>query len=103
MTSRRVLLIGGTGPVGQSSIGHLLEAGHTVALAHTGRHEARPDVEHLHGDRTTLLAPGGPVDRVARAVAGGLEYAPAGRFACNVGDPRDFTYGALAALRSCEA
>jgi nucleoside-diphosphate-sugar epimerase len=61
----RVLFIGGTGPVGQASVPHLLAAGHEVALAHSGRHE--PDVlselEHLHGERDSLLAAGGPAER----------------------------------------
>jgi nucleoside-diphosphate-sugar epimerase len=61
----RVLFIGGTGPVGQATIPHLLSAGHEVAIAHTGAHE--PDVlaqlEHLHGGRAELLAPGGPAER----------------------------------------
>jgi nucleoside-diphosphate-sugar epimerase len=61
----RVLFVGGTGPVGQASVPHLLAAGHKVALAHTGRHEP-PELaglEHLHGSRDELLAPGGPVER----------------------------------------
>lgn len=37
------------------------------------------------------------VDRVGRAIAASLERAPEGFWACNVGDPRDLTYGALAA------
>src|ERR687897_410323 len=211
----RVLLIGGTGPVGLSALPHLLEAGHTVAVAHTGAHEpaGATEVEHIHGSREQLLRergaverwrpdalvdsfPGGataggeaheplelPLDpmpiredaarrpprradaahdnvamedaltgpqavtvlrpgaiygpflhprvlrewylvgrvargerklplpdggtqlfhrvaaeRVGRAVAAALERAPAGRWECNVGDPRDFTFGALAAL-----
>jgi nucleoside-diphosphate-sugar epimerase len=61
----RVLLVGGTGPVGQASVPHLLGDGHDVAVAHTGTHEL-PElarVEHLHGDRAALLAAGGPVER----------------------------------------
>jgi nucleoside-diphosphate-sugar epimerase len=63
----RVMLVGGTGPVGQSSLPQLLAAGHAVALAHTGAHEppGLPDVEHLHGSRDELLAEGGPVERWA--------------------------------------
>lgn len=58
---RRILFIGGTGPLGQASVPHLLQAGHEVALAHTGRHEtaALEGLEHLHGERAELLAPGG--------------------------------------------
>jgi nucleoside-diphosphate-sugar epimerase len=37
-------------------------------------------------------------ERVGRAVAAALERAPQGRWECYVGDPRDFTFGALAAL-----
>ena len=61
----RVLFLGGTGPVGLSSLPHLLAAGHEVALAHTGAHEpdAARDVEHLHGERDALVAPGGPAER----------------------------------------
>jgi nucleoside-diphosphate-sugar epimerase len=63
----RVLFIGGTGPVGQSALPHLLAAGHSVAIAHSGSHEPPdlPDVEHLHGPRDELLAAGGPVERWA--------------------------------------
>jgi hypothetical protein len=35
----RVLFVGATGPVGLTSVPHLLAGGHEVALAHTGRHE----------------------------------------------------------------
>ena len=35
----RVILVGGTGPVGQSALPHLLAAGHSVAVAHSGAHE----------------------------------------------------------------
>jgi nucleoside-diphosphate-sugar epimerase len=65
----RVLFIGGTGPVGQATVPHLLEAGHEVVLAHSGAHEppALAELEHLHGDRGTLLAPGGPAERARPA------------------------------------
>jgi nucleoside-diphosphate-sugar epimerase len=61
----RVVLIGGTGPVGQSATPHLLAGGHELAVAHSGAHEPPGvvDVEHLHGDRAELLAEGGPVER----------------------------------------
>ena len=61
----RVLLVGGTGPVGQCAAHHLEADGHQVAAAHTGAHEpADPGaVEHLHGTREALLAPGGPAER----------------------------------------
>jgi nucleoside-diphosphate-sugar epimerase len=61
---RRVLFIGGTGPLGQATVPHLLEAGHEVALAHTGRHEAAglEQLEHLHGERANLLGRGSPAE-----------------------------------------
>jgi nucleoside-diphosphate-sugar epimerase len=61
----RVLFIGGTGPVGQASVPHLLAAGHEVAVAHSGAHEpeALATLEHLHGDRDALLARGGVAER----------------------------------------
>jgi nucleoside-diphosphate-sugar epimerase len=62
----RVLFIGGTGPVGQAAVPHLLAAGHDVVLAHTGAHEppGLAALHHLHGDRAALLAPGGPAEAV---------------------------------------
>ncbi len=62
----RVLFLGGTGPVGQAAVPHLLAAGHDIVLAHTGAHEppALAALEHLHGDRAALLAPGGAAERV---------------------------------------
>src|SRR5262245_14178461 len=61
----RVLFIGGTGPVGRAAVPHLLAAGHEVVLAHTGTHEPPElaELEHLHGERAALLAPGGPAER----------------------------------------
>jgi nucleoside-diphosphate-sugar epimerase len=61
----RVVFIGGTGPLGQGAIPHVLEGGHEVAVAHSGGHEppALTHVEHLHGDRAALLAARGPVKR----------------------------------------
>lgn len=61
----RVLFIGGTGPVGLSSLPHVLAVGHEAAVAHTGAHEpdAAREVEHLHGSREELLAPDGPAER----------------------------------------
>jgi nucleoside-diphosphate-sugar epimerase len=101
----RVLFIGGTGPVGQAAVPHLLDAGHDVVLAHTGADEpsALSPLEHLHGERGALLAPGGPAER-ARPEAiwtrspAALDRAPVGTSPCNVGDPRDLTFGGLAAL-----
>jgi nucleoside-diphosphate-sugar epimerase len=61
----RVLLVGGTGPVGIATIPLLLEDGWEVAVAHGGGHEPEEasDVEHLHGTRKELLDAGGPVER----------------------------------------
>jgi nucleoside-diphosphate-sugar epimerase len=61
----RIVLVGGTGPVGQAAIPHLLAAGHELAVAHSGAHEppVAPDVEHLHGSRDALLASDGAVKR----------------------------------------
>src|SRR5688572_9292186 len=94
----RVMLIGGTGPVGRSALPHLLAAGHSVAVAHSGAHEPPdlPDVEHLHGAREELLAAGGPVDRWAPEAlvdtfAGGATAAKArqlGRLAERCGSQR---------------
>lgn len=60
-----MLFVGGTGPVGQAAIPHVLAGGHEVAVAHTGGHEpaALAALEHLHGTRDVLLAPGGPIER----------------------------------------
>jgi nucleoside-diphosphate-sugar epimerase len=56
-------------------------------------------------ERTLALPDGGTqifhrvaIDRVGRAVAAALERAPDGWWACNVGDPTDFTFGGLANL-----
>jgi nucleoside-diphosphate-sugar epimerase len=48
----RVLVVGGTGPTGVPIVNHFLQAGATVAIFHSGTHEAEFDapVEHLHGD-----------------------------------------------------
>lgn len=78
----RVLFLGGTGPVGEAAVPHLVAAGHEVALAHSGRHEAFEELEHLHGPRTELLAPGGPAERwrpevVIDTFAGGATAAKA--------------------------
>jgi nucleoside-diphosphate-sugar epimerase len=61
----RIILVGGTGPVGQAATPHLLAAGHELAVAHSGTHEppGAPDVEHLHGSRDALLASDGAVKR----------------------------------------
>jgi nucleoside-diphosphate-sugar epimerase len=63
----RVLFIGGTGPVGQSSVPRLLDDGHEVAVAHSGAHEPPgvSEVEHLHGRREALLSPSGAAERWA--------------------------------------
>ena len=57
------------------------------------------------GERRLPLPAGGTqlfhrvaIDRVGRAVAAALDRAPDGFWACNVADPRDLTFGALARL-----
>lgn len=59
------------------------------------------------GERALPLLAGGTqlfhrmaLDRVGRAIAAALEHAPAGRWAANVADPQDLTYGGLATLVS---
>lgn len=61
----RVAFIGGTNFVGPVSVRALVDAGHQVAVAHSGGHEAEGlvQVEHLHGLRADLLASEGPVQR----------------------------------------
>jgi nucleoside-diphosphate-sugar epimerase len=48
----KVLVVGGTGPSGVPLVNEFLRAGATVAVYHSGRHEAEfeGEVEHLHGD-----------------------------------------------------
>lgn len=50
--TRRVLVVGGTGPTGPYIVNEFLRDGAQVAIYHTGRHEVDFDseVEHLHGD-----------------------------------------------------
>jgi nucleoside-diphosphate-sugar epimerase len=57
------------------------------------------------GDHRLLLPAGGTqlfhrvaLDRVGDAVAASIERAPPGLWACNVCDPQDLTFGALARL-----
>lgn len=63
----RVVLIGGTGPLGRTALPYLLGAGHEVAVAHSSAHEPpdASDAEHLHGSREMLLSVDGPVERWA--------------------------------------
>jgi 2'-hydroxyisoflavone reductase len=53
-----LLVLGGTVFVGRAVVDAALERGHTVTVFHRGQHgeDAHPDVEHLHGDRTSDLA-----------------------------------------------
>lgn len=48
----RVLVVGGTGPSGVPLVNSFLRGGYSVAVYHTGQHEAEFEgrVEHLHGD-----------------------------------------------------
>jgi nucleoside-diphosphate-sugar epimerase len=57
--------MGGTFYLGPVAVRHLVEAGHTVVVAHSGQHEHPDvqDVEHIHGSRHELLSEGGRVDR----------------------------------------
>jgi nucleoside-diphosphate-sugar epimerase len=80
----RVLLVGGTGPVGRSVVPQLLDAARSVAVAHSGGHEPPDlaDVEHLHGSRDELLSRGGAVeswrpDVLVDSFAGGATAAKA--------------------------
>lgn len=52
MSGRRVLIVGGTGPSGVPIVNNFLRAGDSVAIYHSGAHEAVFDspVEHIHGD-----------------------------------------------------
>jgi len=107
----RVLLVGGTGPLGQSALPHLLAAGHDVAVAHSGAHEppGLPDLEHLHGARDELLAPGGPVERWVPEVlidtfAGGATAAKArqlGAMAENCGARQIIAVSSMDVYRHC--
>jgi nucleoside-diphosphate-sugar epimerase len=60
-----ILFVGGTKWVGLEAAKRALSEGHTVTIAHSGAHEAlvEPGVTHLHGDRSDLLAAGGPIER----------------------------------------
>lgn len=60
----RVVVIGGTKFVGPAAVSRLVAAGHEVAVAHSGAHEhpAVESVEHLHGDRGSLLGVGGSIE-----------------------------------------
>jgi nucleoside-diphosphate-sugar epimerase len=57
--------MGGTFYLGPVAVRHLVEAGHTVVVAHSGQHEHPDvqDVEHIHASRQELLTRGGPVER----------------------------------------
>lgn len=59
----RIVFLGGTRFVGPAAVAALQEAGHDVAIAHTGAHEVPGlvEIEHLHGSRSELL--GGLIDR----------------------------------------
>jgi nucleoside-diphosphate-sugar epimerase len=61
----RVAFVGGTHVVGPVAVPLLAEAGHEVAVAHSGAHEhpAVAEVEHLHASYDDLLADRGPVER----------------------------------------
>jgi nucleoside-diphosphate-sugar epimerase len=83
----RVAFVGGTRFVGPVAVRLLLEAGHEVAIAHSGEHEPvgaalLAEAEHLHASRADLLAPGGLVewwkpDALVDTFAGGASAAKA--------------------------
>jgi nucleoside-diphosphate-sugar epimerase len=60
----RVAFVGGTRFVGPVAVRLLREAGHEVAVAHSGAHEASglDGAAHLHGGRDELLGAGGLVE-----------------------------------------
>ncbi len=109
----RVLLVGGTGPVGLSAIPHLLTAGHTVAVAHSGAHEPSDaaGVGHLHGSREELLDEGGPVERwrpdfLVDSFPGGATASKAhalGELAARVGVERIVAISSMDVYRHCAA
>ncbi|HEX6583202.1 MAG TPA: hypothetical protein VF056_06320 [Thermoleophilaceae bacterium] len=109
----RILLVGGTGPLGQAATPHLLAAGHELAVAHSGAHEPpdAADVEHLHGGRDELLGRGGPVERWAPDVlvdtfAGGATAAKAralGHAAARAGVSRIVAVSSMDVYRHCAA
>jgi nucleoside-diphosphate-sugar epimerase len=109
----RVLLVGGTGPVGQAASPHLLSGGHTLAVAHSGTHEPPEslDAEHLHGTRDQLLARGGPAERWAPDVLvdsfrGGATSAKAqqlGDLAARCGAGRIVAVSSMDVYRHCAA
>ena len=66
----RIAFIGGTYYLGPVAVPFLCEAGHEVAIAHTGAHEhpGVETVEHLHGSRAELLGTSGLVENWAPEV-----------------------------------
>lgn len=53
-----LLVLGGTVFVGRAVVAEALRRGHRVTVFHRGQHgeSAFPDIEHVHGDRTSDLA-----------------------------------------------
>jgi nucleoside-diphosphate-sugar epimerase len=109
----RVLFVGGTGPVGHASVPHLLDQGHELAVAHSGAHEPPKtgDAEHLHGERSALLAPGGPAERwrpdvLVDTFAGGATAAKAtelGELAQRCGARQIVAVSSIDVYRHCAA
>src|SRR6266478_5058654 len=52
----RVLIIGGTGSIGQWAVHAVVESGHEVRVFHRGRTTVAlpPSVSHIHGERLEL-------------------------------------------------
>jgi nucleoside-diphosphate-sugar epimerase len=63
----RVLVIGGTAFIGPHVVHALVNQGHEVTVFHRGSTEAElpVDVDHLHGERSDLLAHAKAFDRLA--------------------------------------
>jgi nucleoside-diphosphate-sugar epimerase len=63
----RVLIVGGTRFTGPHTVRGLMTLGHDVAVFHRGRSESElpPEVLHIHGDRSELLAHAGAIRRFA--------------------------------------
>jgi 2'-hydroxyisoflavone reductase len=56
-SSKRILILGGTGFIGPHMVRYAVERGHTVTIFTRGRTDADiPDVEHLIGDRNDDLS-----------------------------------------------
>ena len=66
----RILVIGGTGLTGPSTVRHLCELGHEIAVYHRGQTEAElpGSVKHIYGDRQDLADYRAELERFAPRV-----------------------------------